>query len=148
MPPPKALLEELAKRAELKAQIAKIGDMRPGSLVEHYRKCGKASCHCAQTGSRGHGPQWLVTHAIAGKTVTKVIPAGPAVERTREQIAEYQHFRDVSRELVQTSERICNAHLDALGTEPARQLKKNRARRSLPGRSGPRDRNAGRSPRR
>lgn len=43
------LLEALQlKRDQIKAQLAQIGDMRPGSLVERYRKCGKPSCYCAQ----------------------------------------------------------------------------------------------------
>ncbi|MGD1102397.1 MAG: DUF6788 family protein [Terriglobia bacterium] len=76
--------EELPSRArELKARLAQIGEMRPGSLVERYRKCGKPNCHCARRGDRGHGPLWMVTHALEGKTVSKAIPARPAVERTR-----------------------------------------------------------------
>ena len=35
-----------------------------------------------------------------GKTVTRIIPTGPAVERTQHQIAEYQRFRTLVRELV------------------------------------------------
>jgi hypothetical protein len=30
---------------------------------------------------------------VKGKTVTRIIPTGPAVERTRHQIAEYRRFR-------------------------------------------------------
>ena len=33
--------------AELKAKLAEVGDLRPGSLLERYRRCGKAGCHCA-----------------------------------------------------------------------------------------------------
>jgi len=68
-------LEELQERdRELKARLAQLGEMRPGSLVERYRKCGKPNCHCARPGDRGHGPMWMVTHAVEGKTVSKAIP--------------------------------------------------------------------------
>jgi hypothetical protein len=45
----------------------------------------------------------MVTHAVKGKTVSKAIPSGPAVERTRAQLAEYQRFRELSRDLVATN---------------------------------------------
>ena len=86
--------------------------MRPGSLVERYRRCGKARCRCAREGSVGHGPIWSLTREVAGKTVTRVIPSS-AVERTREQIAEHRRFRGLARELVETSEQLCDALLGA-----------------------------------
>jgi len=50
-------LEELQERdRELKARLAQLGEMRPGSLVERYRKCGKPNCHCARPGDRDTGP--------------------------------------------------------------------------------------------
>jgi hypothetical protein len=60
--------------------------MRPGSLVERYRRCGKPSCRCAKPGEPGHGPSLSLTHLISGKTETKII-SQDAVEETREQIA-------------------------------------------------------------
>ena len=48
------------------------------------------------------------THAVKGKTVSKAIP-GAAVERTQSQIAEYQRFRERSRQLVATNKQLCDA---------------------------------------
>jgi|SRR5215471_16156316 len=62
------------KGADLKAALARIGDMRPRSLSETYGKCGKSACHCAKPGSRGHGPSWLLTRTVDGKTVAQRIP--------------------------------------------------------------------------
>ena len=99
-----------ARRDQLKAQLAEVGDLRPGSLVERYRRCGKPNCHCAGKGADGHGPSWSLTREVAGKTVTTVIPAA-AVAHTRQQIAEYQRFRTLARALIETSEQLCEAHL-------------------------------------
>jgi hypothetical protein len=126
-------VEELEDRqAELRAALSRGTDMRPGSLVERYRACGKPTCHCAQKGDRGHGPSWSLTHAVAGKTVTKVIPSN-AVEASRAQIAEYQRFRALARELLQVSERLCDARL-AQGTAASQEAAKKGAskRRSRP----------------
>src|ERR1035441_8205011 len=58
------------KRDQLKARLVEIGEMRPGSLVERFRKCGKPTCHCAEKNAPGHGPCYSLTHAVAGKTET------------------------------------------------------------------------------
>ncbi|MBI4081685.1 MAG: hypothetical protein HY423_03650 [Candidatus Lambdaproteobacteria bacterium] len=49
---------------------------------------------------------------MAGKTVTRVIPAA-AVERTRQHLEEYRRFRELMRDLVETSERLCEASVSA-----------------------------------
>ena len=78
--------------------------------MERYRRCGKAGCHCAGEGADGHGPSWSLTREVGGKTITRIIPSD-AVARTRAQIEEYRRFRDVVRELVETSEQLCDAKL-------------------------------------
>lgn len=144
---PEFTIEELqAKDQELKVALVQMGEMRPGSLVESYRKCGKPTCHCARRGDRGHGPLWMVTREREGKTTTKAIPAGPAVERTRAQIEEYKKFRALARELVDTSEQICDAHLEEFRAAAASGLKKNFTRRDASHRSRRRNRKASRLP--
>ncbi len=97
------------RREALKRELAAVGEMRPGALVGRYRKCGKPSCHCAQLESGGHGPSWSLTRVVAGKTLTKIIPAA-AVDNTQAQIAEHRRFRELTRELVAVSEQICDAN--------------------------------------
>ena len=130
----------LERRDALKAQLAAIGDMRPGSLVGRYRKCGKPSCHCARADSPGHGPSWSLTRQVGRQTRTRIIPAGPAVERTQTQIAEYRRFRELMRELVEISEQLCDAQLIAEPGAPGEAAeKRGSTRRSRP-RSGRRSR--------
>ena len=112
-PMPETPRELLHRREQLKTHLAAIADMRPGSLVERYRRCGKPSCHCSAQDSVGHGPCWSLTRPVSGKTVTKVIPVGAAVERTREQIAEYRRFRSLVRQLIEVSEKLCDAQIEA-----------------------------------
>jgi len=116
------------KRDHLTASLAHLGDLRPGFLTARFRKCGKPNCRCAQEDSPGHGPSYSLTHRVAGKTVTQVIPRGVAVERAKEQIAEYRRFRNLVRELIAVSEQICSAQL----REPeASEAKKKPLRRSV-----------------
>jgi hypothetical protein len=117
------------QRDQLTAAIAQVHDMRPGSLVPRFRKCGKPSCHCAKKGDKGHGPSYSLTHSVAGKTITHVIPTGPAVDRTREQLEEYHRFRELVQQLVTVSEQICDLQLRQPATSADDNIKKNRARR-------------------
>lgn len=112
-----------ARRDELKTLLAEVGDLRPGSLVKRYRRCGKPNCHCAAEGDPGHGPSWSLTRAVGGKTVTSVIPA-QAVEQTRSQIAEYKRFWALAKELVDASERLCKARLSEPGAASQEAAKK------------------------
>ena len=116
------------QRDQLLDQLAHIGEMRPGSLVARFRKCGKPSCHCAKKGAQAHGPSHSLTRPVAGKTVTRIIPDGPAVQRTRQQLQEYHRFRQLVRQLIAVSEQICDGQLRQAGSE-ADDNKKNLARR-------------------
>lgn len=107
--------DSLEKRChEIRTELAALGDLRPGSLVARYRKCGKPNCHCASEQGGGHGPSWSLTRQVDGKTVTKIIPPS-AVAQTKEQIAECQRLRQLTRELVEVSEGICEAKLAMSG---------------------------------
>ena len=57
-------IEELERQREgLREKLAATAEMRPGSLVGRYRRCGKPTCHCASEGAAGHGPSWSLTPA-------------------------------------------------------------------------------------
>ena len=131
------------RRAELKAKLAQVGDLRPGSLVERYRRCGKAGCHCAARGAEGHGPSWSLTREVEGKTVTRVIPA-EAVAQTRQHVAEYRRFRGLAREMVETSEQLCDAKLATQAASDEEAAKKGASKKGFkkasPRRSSPRSR--------
>jgi hypothetical protein len=118
----KALLEE---REQLKAGLTQVSDLRRGSLTARFRKCGKSNCHGTQKDSAGHGPSYSLTHASGGKTITQAIPQGPAVDRTRAQIAEYRRFRKLVQELIAVSEQLCNAQLQQPEANFAEESKKN-----------------------
>src|SRR3989441_9027649 len=77
-PMPSETSEQLEKRrSELKERLVELGDMRPGSLVERYRRCGKPARHCAARNATGHGPSWALTRGVGGKTGPKIIPPTP-----------------------------------------------------------------------
>ena len=130
MPPVNRVPEDLEQeRQSLRATLASVGDLRPGSLVQRRHRCGKPSCHCARTNSPGHGPSWALTRAVQGKTVTRGIPVGPAVQRTREQIEEYRRFRALVHQFIEVSEHLCDARLRLSQTASKEGAEKGGSRR-------------------
>ena len=135
IPPAEALA---ARRQDLLQQLAALGDLRPGSLVPSFRKCGKPNCRCAAADHPGHGPRWILTHAVEGKTRTRTIPPDQ-LDTTRAQIAECQRLRRLVAELIEVSDQACQAKLEA--ERPASgaptAAKENPARRTSSTRSKP-----------
>lgn len=124
------------RRNEIRAELSSIGDLRPGSLVGRFRKCGKPNCHCATEDGGGHGPSWSLTRHVGRKTITRIIPPS-AVAETQEQLAEYQRLRRLTQELVEVSEGICEAKL-AASAAPDEGAKKRASRKASRRRSSPR----------
>ncbi len=101
-------LEALERqRAEILKQIQELGDMRRGSVVEHYLPCGKSPCCCKEPGHPGHGPYFAFTRKVEGKTQTRQLRAGPALEKVRRQVETFHRFRALSQRLIEINEEIC-----------------------------------------
>ena len=133
-----SLSELEARRDRLREELGAVGDLRPGTLVERFRKCGKPTCHCAREGDPGHGPVWTLVFSARGKSKTRVIPP-QAVERTRAQVAEYRRLRALTAELVEVSEGLCHARL-AAGRDADEAAKKGASRQRSRRSSAPRRR--------
>jgi hypothetical protein len=97
------------RRARLHADLAAIGDFRPGTLSSVMRRCGKPSCACADPAHPGHGPQHILTRKAAGKTVSAHIKPGPELEKVAGEVSRYRQFRQIVGEIVEVSEAICEA---------------------------------------
>lgn len=123
MPPFDAISNLEDRRSQLLTELSALGDLRPGSLVLRYRKCGKAGCRCAQPGGPAHGPCWSLTRAIEGKTATWVVPSGPVLTEVQTQVAEYKRFRALEAEFIEVSERLSDARIEAMeeGRTPAKK---------------------------
>jgi hypothetical protein len=110
------------KKEKILQQISKLDDFRQGSLSPRYRKCGKPYCHCAKEDSKGHGPLWMVTRSVKGKTISKAIPL-EEVDTTFKQIDTFHRFQNLVHEYIETNIRICNTQLEK-GKETSREAKK------------------------
>ena len=82
----------------LKAELARLGLVRPGSLVERYMPCGKASCRCMGEPPVLHGPYYQWTHKIRGKTATIRLSKAQAV-RCKDWIRNHRHMKKLVRKM-------------------------------------------------
>lgn len=102
-----SLAELEQQRSLLSAQLAQLGDLRPGSVTGVIRRCGKPTCHCAQSNDPGHGPTLRLTYKVQGKTITETLPTPASVQKAEREIAEFRRFQELSRSFVEVSEKIC-----------------------------------------
>ena len=94
--------------------------------VHDCKAAGNRKCVVGVVAILGLGPSYSLTHPVAGKTITRIIPAGDAVDRTMQQLQEYQRFRALVHQLTAVSEQICDLELRQPSAD---DYKKNSARR-------------------
>lgn len=104
---PQSLSEMERQRSLLATQLARLGDLRPGSVTGIVRRCGKPTCHCAQPDDPGHGPTLRLTYKVQGKTISEALPTLASVRKAEQEIAEFRKFQDLSRSFLDVNEKIC-----------------------------------------
>ena len=111
-----SLPELEADRDRLYAQLSAVGDFRRGSVSENYRKCGKPNCACAAADHPGHGPRFLWTRSAGSRRTVGRQLAAAEVEKVRREIARHAEFTAAVEQIVEVSEKICEAR-PAAGTQ-------------------------------
>ena len=94
-------------RSDVLRQISHLGDLRPGSIVEVRGRCSKSNCHCAQAGDPGHGPHFRLTRKVQGKTVAETLSHPAALRKAQREVAEFRKFQQLSAQLVEVNEALC-----------------------------------------
>lgn len=100
-----------SKRKYLHEKLADLGDFRRGTISVNYRKCGKMNCACAKSGHPGHGPQYLWSTTIKGKSYAKNLKMGTELQKVMKETDNYRIFINLCDEIVQTNEKICDLRM-------------------------------------
>jgi hypothetical protein len=124
---PDSLLDLESRRTAVQSQIAQLGDMRSGSITETGGRCGNPNCHCRQAEDPGHGPYYRLTRKLNGKTLTETFPSAASLSKAQREVAERQRFRDLSDQLLDVNEQICQLR-PVKEVSPSAQEKKRRKR--------------------
>ncbi len=104
-------------RERLEKENLIIEEMIAGSLIEHYKKCGKAVCRCTE--GKLHGPYWYVSYKREGKAVLEYV-AREDLTRTSRLARNYKKFqsnmtkiRTLNTQIIQLLERVRQIQLQA-----------------------------------
>ena len=100
------------RKRQLLARVHLPTEGLPGSLALTHRRCGKASCHCAE--GRGH-PVWSLTFMLQGRKRVERIPQ-EWVEGVRRRVERGRKFKEAAGEVL-----AINAQLLALGRKQQRR---------------------------
>lgn len=118
-------LEALERqRAAILEEIGALGDMRRGSIVEQYLKCGKSPCCCKARGHPGHGPYFTFTRKVQAKTQTRQLRPGPALTKLSREVETFHRFRQLCDQLIEVNERLCDLRPLAGAARASPEVKK------------------------
>ncbi len=81
-----------AKIAKIKAALAALGDLRPGTLSQQYNVCGNPGCRCKASPPRKHGPYYQVSFTWHGKSQSQFVRRED-LSAVRTQLRNYQRLR-------------------------------------------------------
>lgn len=94
------------QKTVLLRELAKVGNFRRGTISINYRKCGKENCVCAKKGHPGHGPQFLWSTTIKGKSHTKQLKVGPELQKYLQENDNYRTFQHLCDEIIKVNEEL------------------------------------------
>ena len=114
------------QRSGILTQILELGDFRSGSITAIQGRCGKPNCHCHRPGQPGHGPNFRLTRKVNGKTVSESFASPAALRKAQQEVETFHRFRQLSQELLEVNERICQARPieDTLSPEEKKRRKR------------------------
>lgn len=92
MPPRRQVLE--ARIAKIKAALAAVGALRPGTLSAQYNVCGKPGCRCKANPPQKHGPYYQVSFTWQGKSHSEFVRR-EEVAAVRQQVRNYRRLRSL-----------------------------------------------------
>ena len=102
-----------AQIAKVKAELLKVGPMRPGSLSKQYSACQKKGCKCVDpVNPRKHGPFYQISYVHRGKSSTQFVRS-QFVAQVRKQLAAYKRFRALTEKWVALSLELTKLQMQA-----------------------------------
>jgi hypothetical protein len=128
------LTELETRRAAIQSEVARLGDMRSGSITSTGGRCGNPNCHCHRPGGSGHGPFYRLTRKVDARTITETFSSPGALAKAQREVAEYHRFRELGGQLLEVNEEICRLRpieetLTPLEKKrPKRSVRKSRAK--------------------
>ena len=91
-PDPQTVLQH--RIAAIKAALATLGPLRPGTLSRQYNVCGTPGCRCKDDPAHRHGPYHQLSYTWHGRSRSEFVREAELV-RVQEQLRTYVQLRDL-----------------------------------------------------
>src|SRR3972149_10423065 len=90
---------ELTRRlVKIKAALAELGPIHPGSISEQYNVCGTPGCACKDAKNpQKHGPYYQLSYSWRARGTTRFVRA-PELKRVQAKLANYKRLRGLVAE--------------------------------------------------
>jgi len=115
-------LHRKLKAAEMKYRrltdtLASLGPIRKGSIYQTRLRCGSSGCRCHRDPDARHGPYWLWTAKVDGKSKCRKLNPR-ALTLYRQQSKNYAKLKHIIQKMERVSEEIteCQMQLATLDT--------------------------------
>lgn len=121
MPTKSSLRRKLAsaetKHRRLTEQLAALGPIRKGSIYQTRLRCSSVGCRCQSDPAARHGPYWLWTAKVEGKSKCRKLDA-KALKLYRQQSKNFETLKKIICKMQAVTEDIteCQLALAALET--------------------------------
>lgn len=90
----------------IKAELNRLGELRPGVLSAQYNVCGTPGCRCKMTPPKKHGPYYQLSWSRRGKSATRFV-RGTELPAVRGEIKAYQRLQQLIDDWIAASLEIC-----------------------------------------
>jgi hypothetical protein len=78
----------------IKAEIALLGPLRPGTLTPQYNVCGTPGCRCKQDPAQRHGPYHQLSYTWHARSRSEFVRE-QEIARVQEQLRNYARLRNL-----------------------------------------------------
>lgn len=109
--------------AEIKAELAALGPLRPGSLSQQYNVCGNPSCRCKADPPQKHGPYYQLSYTFRGKSHSDFVRRD-VLAQVRAQMRNYQTLRALVDEWIALSLELARLTRSATSPQAKRSPKR------------------------
>jgi len=84
----------------VKAELAGLGPMLPGSISKQWNVCGKPGCRCKDIKHpQRHGPYYQLSFTVAGRSSTMFLKP-EELAAARQCLHRYRRFKELTAQLV------------------------------------------------
>lgn len=122
-------IRQLQERIDsVKRELARIGDMTPGSLSRQYNVCGTPTCRCKDPRHPvRHGPYYQLSYTRKGRSTTRFVRKEELCA-VREQLANYARFRRLVERWIDAAMELSQLRREALKKARIRSPQRRRVR--------------------